>query len=1222
MAYDQTQPPILVCHANRDADFAYTVTAHLRDRGFDVWIERLELDPEVILPPLPEQCGAVIPIISQPLTDNWAHFETHISQIDTQVIPFLLGDVETSSFEEYERTIDFAHWQSELFFESRLEKAVIYLRNHITPDEADIPNEETRYINHTVANIRRYRGFLERISPRSDALPSDKRAIYAQSMWGLTGEFTIHAEETHTTYQFHELLETYPRFVLTGESGSGKTITLYRAVLDLLRAYQGSQDTNPLPVRIDLGHWAEDTRFEDFLRSQIVLGNDPVSLAKEGKIILLLDALDEMGWPCDIKINALRDWLHHHTPHQVVISCDATTYSEKLDLDLPVVHLEPIDPARIRQYIFNHLERDTADELLRQLFTDNRLEIDLAQNALLLAIIVSYVQNQPDAPLPGQESDLLQWFVRHSWQADEVLFEVAQSALARLAFDMIEDNMPSLVDYNYARVRVADDSFILQALDSNLLRMQDGKVAFLHRKVRDFFAAQHLLSEGVYTRLSYPQVDTQGIRHSQRWDDIILAATRLSQDASLMIEQITEVDPYLALECMIYGAQIDERAQKLLIERFLNLTFAFEADTSDVLIQKLLQSFDEQALLLLIENWQLQRTDEGTTMILRKLGQDAVRLLADILKREKWQRRSGAAWALGELREPAAVPSLIEALRDENESVRNEASHALLRIGKPAIPRIVSLLKDEEANMRAVAVKLLGRFKDPSTVPHLIECLGDNEWPFHEEVSISELAAISLRRVGTQDALTAAEKWGKQHKENVEQPDVLAQLAPNDFASEQLLAELEHPNWEVRRNAIIRLGESENNLALPYIIKAVSDSDSSVQLAAIKALEEFSGSDAVHALVSALRTADTAICDAAALALSTKGEEALPGLIEAMTDPSADVRGVAAEALGKIGDEVAIPFLVDALTDTGELRLENSKVNDIAVKALERIGSEKALFALSQWRKERGIDYGVPVVEAPDNIPLLLLDDMSNTDEREVLLRFLDTVHNQNWHDKQQAVQELRAYVHGIQGSDETVSELSNALGSEEPLVRWTAADALGQIGDPSAGQALINALNDPSWTVRVEAVRSLSETEETIAVPGLIQALEDSNAVVRETAAATLGQFEDTRAVPYLIALLSDHDNFVRQAAVNALGEIGDPSASADVIAMLKDQDYAVIWSSVETLGKLKAKEAVSVLQPLLTDTTRPNWEQRRMCDAVAETLQLIGTSQARDALKHRGQA
>ena len=1220
MAYDQTQSPILVCHANRDADFAYTVTAHLRDRGFDVWIERLELNPEVILPPLPEQCGAIIPIIAQPQTNTWAQFETHISQIDTQVIPFLLGGADASDFADYERTFDFTHWHSELFFESRLEKLVIYLRNHIAPEEADIPNQETRYINHTVADIRRYRGFLERISPRSDALPSDKRAIYAQSMWGLTGEYSIQTEEAHTTYQFHELLETYPKFVLTGESGSGKTITLYRAVLDLLRAYQSSQDTHPLPVRIDLGRWAEDTSFEDFLRSQVTLDSDPVSLATEGRIILLLDGLDEMGRPCDIKLNALKDWLHSsHAPHQVVISCDATVYSEKFDLDLPIVHLEPIDAARIRQYVFNHLERESADELLEQLFANDGLAVELAQNALLLAIMVSYAQNQSDSTLPEQESDLLQWFVEHSWQADSIQFEVAQSALARLAFDMIEDNMPSMVDYDYVRLRVADDSIILQALDSNLLRMQNGKIAFLHRKVRDFFAAQHLLSEGVYSRLSYPQVDAQGIRQPQRWDNIIQAAARLSQDASLMIEQITEVDPYLALECLMHGARIDERTQNLIIERFLNLTSAFEAETSDVLIQKLLQSFDEQALPLLIENWQLQ---EGTDMLLRKLGQDAVRLLTDILKREKWQRRSGAAWALGELREPAAVPSLIEALRDDNESVRTEAGHALLRIGKPAIPRIVSLLKDEEADMRAVAVKLLGRFKDPSTVPHLIECLEDNEWPFREEVSISELAAISLRRIGTQDALTAIEKWRKQRKEDSEQPDVSAQLAPNDFASEQLLAELEHPNWEIRRNAIIRLGESENNLALPYIIKAVNDSDNSVQLAAIKALEEFSGSDAVQALVSALRNADTAICDAAALALSTKGEEALPGLIEAMTDPSADVRGVAAEALGKIGDEVAIPYLVDALTDAGELRLENSRVNDIAAKALERIGSEKALFALSQWRKERGIDYGVPVVEEPDNTPLLLLDAMSRTDEREVLLEFLDTVHNQEWHDKQQAVQELRAYVHGIQGSNEAVSELSNALGSEEPIVRWTAADALGQIGDTSAGQALINALNDPSWTVRVEAVRSLSETEEAIAVPGLIQALEDANAVVRETAAATLGHFEDARAVPHLVALLHDHDNFVRQAAVSALGEIGDPSASTEVIAMLKDQDYAVIWSSVEALGKLKAEDAVSVLQPLLTDTTRPAWEQKRMCDIVAETLELIGTPQAQDVLKHRSNA
>jgi HEAT repeat protein len=56
----------------------------------------------------------------------------------------------------------------------------------------------------------------------------------------------------------------------------------------------------------------------------------------------------------------------------------------------------------------------------------------------------------------------------------------------------------------------------------------------------------------------------------------------------------------------------------------------------------------------------------------------------------------------------------------------------------------------------------------------------------------------------------------------------------------------------------------------------------------------------------------------------------------------------------------------------------------------------------------------------------------------------------------------------------EAVPHLVQALGSRKEWVRWEAAKALGQIGDPSATEALIRALVDSQFDVRWLAAEGL----------------------------------------------------------------------------------------------------------------------------------------------------
>jgi HEAT repeat protein len=64
------------------------------------------------------------------------------------------------------------------------------------------------------------------------------------------------------------------------------------------------------------------------------------------------------------------------------------------------------------------------------------------------------------------------------------------------------------------------------------------------------------------------------------------------------------------------------------------------------------------------------------------MGKEVVPYLIDLLKDDTWEMRRGSAWMLGKLGPEArdAIPALTEALKDENEVVRQKAAEALKKI--------------------------------------------------------------------------------------------------------------------------------------------------------------------------------------------------------------------------------------------------------------------------------------------------------------------------------------------------------------------------------------------------------------------------------------------------------------------------------------------------------------------------------------------------------------
>jgi HEAT repeat protein len=94
---------------------------------------------------------------------------------------------------------------------------------------------------------------------------------------------------------------------------------------------------------------------------------------------------------------------------------------------------------------------------------------------------------------------------------------------------------------------------------------------------------------------------------------------------------------------------------------------------------------------------------------------------------QDWFVRATAVKALGQIKDPRAVKSLISVLNDKDWFVRERAAEALSKIGEPAIDPLISALKDQNGLVRERAAEVLGKIGDATSVKPLMEAFHDDE---------------------------------------------------------------------------------------------------------------------------------------------------------------------------------------------------------------------------------------------------------------------------------------------------------------------------------------------------------------------------------------------------------------------------------------------------------------------------------------------------------------
>jgi HEAT repeat protein len=359
----------------------------------------------------------------------------------------------------------------------------------------------------------------------------------------------------------------------------------------------------------------------------------------------------------------------------------------------------------------------------------------------------------------------------------------------------------------------------------------------------------------------------------------------------------------------------------------------------------------------------------------------------------------------------------------------------------------------------------------------------------------------------------------------------------------------------VRLGAVTKIADSDESSLAPNLIPLLGDKDQRVRIAAAEGLGRL------------------------------RCEAAVPALEKCLKDPAVDVRMAAVKGLKLLRSPKAAPALVEALND------DVPEIGGQAAHALRQLNweptspKEAAAWRVALGEFDAAVAYGSEAVEplvrltknAPFHLCIRAVDALSRT------------------------------------GDPQVVKPLLDCLRHQDDIVRSGAATALGQLGDARAVDPLLAVLQDQNQQVALAACGALSKLGDRRAVEPVIALLASASADLRTTAAETLGKLRDTQAVLPVVALLKDVAKTVREAAAIALGSLRDERAIEALVMAMTDSESLVRQSAIRSLRLIdpywERSEAALRMAPALQELLRSREYWIRQ--SAAEVLSKLGQAQ-----------
>ena len=287
--------------------------------------------------------------------------------------------------------------------------------------------------------------------------------------------------------------------------------------------------------------------------------------------------------------------------------------------------------------------------------------------------------------------------------------------------------------------------------------------------------------------------------------------------------------------------------------------------------------------------------------------------------------RGAAVDVLGQIggaKTAAAVNAVLS-----NTAAQDSAISALQKIGAPSVPLIVAHLDDRAAAndiaFRQQMINVLDAIAAPSRLPALTRIAGQSAQPSVQrlaQVALADTVLAVFKSVRTaKDGLTAAKDSAAKTTAQTALAKANADLPAVQSVEPTLRGILgsSSAESESRAQSALALGQYATPTAVETLVAGLGDFDAQVRDASATGLQA-SGTPAVGSLAKALTSGGVLKSAAAAQALGGVGTPAaVAALTQALQSPLTPdaVRESAVTGLGRSGDPLVIPTLVQALGD-------------------------------------------------------------------------------------------------------------------------------------------------------------------------------------------------------------------------------------------------------------------------------------------------------------------
>ena len=597
---------------------------------------------------------------------------------------------------------------------------------------------------------------------------------------------TIHANNEKQFSLIEDVVAEFPKFVLLGDPGSGKTTTLRHMAFETARKRLSNPSKNPLPLLLYLSSWHKNQTIEEYILSRWRLIPDPIGLSSRGELFIFLDGLNELGSLVSSRAEELREWIRSdRSPKSIIVTCRFANYQPGIELNLPRIIIEPMDRTIINKFILNYMGKD-ADLFFKKLFFQDEKNIkqrqlfNLAKNPFMLIALIVVHLSSPNNALPFHLGSLFKSLTQTLWEREKsrkttnwIEFNNAEHTYSKLAFSMILENKPISVPIEYVLSIIKEDNLLDLGCGASFLLKDEGEVSFYHQLIQEYFAAVEIINRKIDLNIkNHPWLFEKDGIVKRNWRQVLLMVAGISAEPNYFIHDLISIDIDIAIDIIISGVEYDyDLLEEIVINIMSSSVYILPRDYN-------LDSFIEDEEEDTTSVFEDEVFSEALNFAHVEVGKKRLLCLLDIptipfmlIEAIGYHHGHDAAEdALFEIGE-SAFDSVYLELSNKNPIIQEGA---LLSINKFLIyedslnftisidlivQTLIKVLPDANTEIRAMVIEDFGMFLEERTIVSLTKLLDDtavSDWTLER---VCDDAAEVLEEIGTLEALRALENW-------------------------------------------------------------------------------------------------------------------------------------------------------------------------------------------------------------------------------------------------------------------------------------------------------------------------------------------------------------------------------------------------------------------------------------------------------------------------------